>query len=96
MPTAPKQYRRPGWAPPEEKRPHWHKWYCLKAWKTRRLNHLAKQPLCVECERHGVMTPATDVDHVDDHKGDWMAFIAGRLQGLCKACHGRKTYSQNR
>ena len=35
---------------------------------------------------------ATDVDHVEDHKGNWEKFIdRDNLQSLCHRCHSRKT-----
>ena len=31
---------------------------------------LKKNPLCAECKKRGILTPATDVDHVIAHRGD--------------------------
>lgn len=91
MPNAPTRHRPPQWSRPPEQRPHYHKWYALKTWRTRRANWLAKHPLCAECERQGLVNVAVDVDHIEDHRGDWMAFISGAVQSLCKRCHGVKT-----
>lgn len=38
---------------------------------------------------------ATDVDHIEPHRGDRLKFWHGDLQSLCKACHGRKTAKDN-
>jgi 5-methylcytosine-specific restriction enzyme A len=27
------------------------------------------------------------VDHVVPHRGDWNAFVTGKLQSLCEPCH---------
>jgi hypothetical protein len=35
----------------------------------------------------GVATPATIADHVESHRGDWSAFLSGKLQSLCAPCH---------
>lgn len=53
---------------------------------------LLREPFCRECARRGIRTPATDVDHVVDHKGDWAKFTdRSNLQSLCHSCHSRKT-----
>lgn len=49
----------------------------------------AEQPLCVECDKVGRVTLATQRDHV-------LAFVNGgtedgEVQPLCKPCHDRKT-----
>ena len=47
-------------------------------------------PLCVQCERAGRLSVATDLDHI-------VALVNGggneeeNLQGLCTACHVDKT-----
>lgn len=59
-------------------------------WRALRLRFLRLHPLCVECARSGLTVAATDVDHIvarsrggSDHHTN--------LQGLCHACHSRKT-----
>ena len=39
------------------------------------------------CLAHDRATPATIVDHVKSHRGDWNEFWLGELQSLCKNCH---------
>lgn len=59
------------------------------AWRRKRRRFLAENPACATCG-----ATATDVDHVvprsvggsDDEEN---------LQGLCKACHSRKTLTQD-
>lgn len=47
-------------------------------------------PLCVECEKRGIVTLATELDHK-------VALVNGgtneesNLAGICKQCHIRKT-----
>lgn len=41
--------------------------------------------------QRGLVEVATEVDHIEPHKGDKLKFWQGALQSLCKACHSRKT-----
>lgn len=53
--------------------------------------HLARHPLCAECQ-----AAATIVDHVTPHRGDPNLFWdAANWQSLCKRCHDRKTATQD-
>jgi len=69
----------------------WQRFYNTKRWKRRRKRQLAKEPWCAECLRANIYTPATDVDHVDPHRGDPELFFKGPVQSLCKSCHSKKT-----
>jgi 5-methylcytosine-specific restriction protein A len=61
-------------------------------WQKARLGFLARNPLCVECERRGELTPASVVDHIEPHRGNVGLFWDVRnWQALCKRCHDRKT-----
>lgn len=50
-------------------------------------------PVMSRCYEQGLSIPAEVVDHVVPHRGDKALFWATKtnLQGLCMACHGRKT-----
>jgi 5-methylcytosine-specific restriction protein A len=40
---------------------------------------------------------ATDVDHIEPHKGSWERFTdRDNLQSLCHSCHSRKTLAEMR
>ncbi len=39
-------------------------------WKRLRKKVLLRQPLCVECQKAGRLTPATVVDHIKPHRGN--------------------------
>ena len=57
-----------------------------------RIRHriLSRDPLCVECERKGRVTLATEVDHrIPLAQGGTDA--DENLQGLCHDCHAAKT-----
>lgn len=63
-------------------------------WRKARAAFLRRNPLCVECMRKGVLTPATVVDHIIPHRGDKELFWnEENWQPLCKSCHDRKTGS---
>ncbi len=61
-------------------------------WSKARKRYLAANPICVECERQGILTAATEVDHIEPHKGDYDLFWdESNFQSLCKHCHSSKT-----
>lgn len=65
----------------------WHHLYGRR-WQRRRLVYLAERPLCVVCEKRGLIRAATVVDHRVPHKGDLVLFWdEGNWQALCKTCH---------
>lgn len=67
-------------------------WYSNKPWRILRKKWLFSNPLCVECKKQGILTPADTVDHIIPHRGEWHLFMdPENLQSLCKECHDRKT-----
>lgn len=65
-----------------------HPWYSLPLWRKLRKLQLSEYPLCHLCEKIGRTVPATTVDHVIPHKGDWNLFIERtNHQSVCTACH---------
>ncbi|MFC4162011.1 HNH endonuclease [Chitinimonas lacunae] len=70
--------------------------YDSTRWRNARVKHLTAHPWCVHCQRQGVLVPATEVDHITPHRGDWHLFLSPtNLQGLCKCCHSRKTATED-
>lgn len=53
----------------------------------------ASNPLCVECERHGRVTLATQRDHIVS-LGEGGADADDNVQGLCEACHDAKSQAE--
>lgn len=63
-------------------------------WRKVRASFLQRNPLCNECLKRGIITPATVVDHIIPHRGDRKLFWDEQnWQPLCKSCHDRKTGS---
>ena len=61
-------------------------------WQRARKIFLSRYPLCAECQKNGILTPATVVDHIIPHRGDRNLFWdENNWQPLCKSCHDRKT-----
>jgi 5-methylcytosine-specific restriction protein A len=74
----------------------YHKLYGLMSWKDLRSSFLNSNPLCVECQRLGIVKVASIVDHVIPHKGETELFFDEKnLQSLCKLHHDRKTYAES-
>ena len=70
----------------------WAHLYATPRWKRERLVLLKAAPLCCECCKIGLVVPAREVDHIMPHRGDVAAFWdRSNWQGLCRACHSRKT-----
>lgn len=57
-------------------------------WRRLRAAVLAEHPLCQLCKRQGRITPATEVDHVDNDPSN---NDRENLMSICKPCHSRKT-----
>jgi len=58
----------------------------------RRLSELKRQedPLCEECEREGMVTPATEVHHIIPVRlAPMMRLSWSNIVSVCKACHER-------
>ena len=66
-------------------------------WRRLRKMKLARNPLCEECSKHGVVEPATQVDHIVPivERRD-LAFDLENLQSLCTVCHGKKSGEERR
>ena len=92
-----------GWCPahkPKVTRKESAAWHYLYTdpryhWAERRTDQLIRDPFCRECAKRGLRVPATDVDHIKAHRGNWKLFTDRKnLQSLCHACHSRKTMAE--
>lgn len=81
---------------PSEERRRSARLYASARWQHMRKVFLTAHPLCAECARNGIVTAATDVDHIQPHRNDIRLFYHyGNLQALCHSCHSRKTASED-
>lgn len=66
-------------------------------WKNLRNAFIEENPLCRHCEERGLMTLATEVDHIRPFQGinDPLRLNSENLQSLCHSCHVTKTYRDN-
>jgi 5-methylcytosine-specific restriction protein A len=101
MPTAPPVFRQPYSGAADRRKRHDAKrgnsaqrGYNTQ-WKKARAAWLAEHPLCVACEKRGVVKAATVVDHIVPHRGDPIKFwdSGNNWCSLCVSCHNRKTAS---
>ena len=65
-------------------------------WRRLRQWFLNSHPLCAECNRNGILTAASVVDHIMPHRGDMaLLYDQANLQSLCTTCHNRKTATED-
>ncbi len=73
-------------------RPSAHRRGYGKKWAEAARLFLRRTPFCRYCLLEGVETIATDVDHIDPHRGNQAKFWdRSNWQALCKRCHTRKS-----
>ena len=75
-------------------RPEQSRLYNTARWRKASKLQLIKQPLCEDCLKRGLVTPANQVDHVIPHHGDPKLFWSSPRASLCRDCHGRKTATE--
>jgi hypothetical protein len=71
--------------------------YHTQRWLRCRRQFLSEHPLCIECEREGLVVAASVVDHRDGHqRADWLArfWDQERWQPLCLDCHAKKSAAE--
>lgn len=94
MPWAPKTWKPQGQSvqKPVDARPSAAIRGYDRRWRIVRRMYLRRNPLCVECAKHGRTEASTVVDHIEPHRGDEKLFWDERnWQALCKPCHDQKT-----
>jgi len=72
------------------------KFYGSKEWQAIREIVLQRDPLCVHCLKKDKHTHSYAVDHIiplEDAPG--RCLLLSNLQGLCGACHSRKSVLEN-
>ena len=71
--------------------------YKTAQWSRHRQLQLSINPICAACSIDGIITPATEIDHVFPWSqiGE-QAFYRNIFQSLCKPCHTYKTAQEQR
>lgn len=64
-------------------------------WQRLRKMVLNANPLCRSCQRDGMATPATEVDHIVPINRGGERLDRKNLQALCKSCHSKKTVRED-
>ena len=65
-------------------------------WRKYRAAFLARNPLCVACQKKGIVRAANVVDHIHAHKGSQALFWdPANHQALCAECHNAKTAKEH-
>lgn len=96
---APKSKRRPwtierGVTNYEKKRRN-QSFYNSRAWRKLRQRILDSEPLCRSCKAKGIITEATEIDHIKPINESGNKWDINNLQPLCKSCHSSKTAKEN-
>ena len=84
------QARGPGWAPDEQRGNRHARGYGWELEKLRKRILARDFGLCVPCRSEGIVTAATQVDHIVQ-KADEGNDDPNNLQSICEACHKTKT-----
>lgn len=98
MPTLPKSKPRP-WEPqattkPQEGRTFKEDRYHTARWRKIRKLHFVQNPLCVHCQREGILREATVLDHTHQVSKGADFWDRSNHQGLCSNCHNRKSANE--
>jgi 5-methylcytosine-specific restriction protein A len=57
-------------------------------WQQLRDRYIKEHPLCVECSKRGIATPADEIHHiVAIGDAPWLRLEWNNLMALCVACH---------
>ncbi len=66
--------------------------YATARWSRLRIQVLMDQPYCVGYEGVQCYQPSAEVDHIVPIEDGGEPYDRDNLQGLCKACHSKKTF----
>lgn len=65
-----------------------------RRWRKARRHYLNEHPLCVQCEKEGIIEAATEVHHIKALRNGG-THEDNNLMALCKSCHSRITAREN-
>ena len=94
MPTinTPKKTKKTNTNPPTDMKKLRQKAYQSKEWRELRDTYIRMHPLCEECIKKNIVTPAQDVHHIKSPftKGNinyHLLLDMNNLESVCKVCH---------
>jgi 5-methylcytosine-specific restriction enzyme A len=97
MPKKPENIKR-SWVPERTpfSRPKDYSWfYNQTKWRKFSLSYREKFPVCVECKKNSIVSPAQVCDHIDGIesilKQNRNPFEEKECQSLCNECHNSKS-----
>lgn len=99
MPYSPKTHKQPNVLHKREDRANYDKKRACAsergydaAWRKVRLHHLTDKPICEDCMRIFIFSPATEVHHIKK-LADYpeLRDDSSNLLSLCKRCHSVRT-----
>jgi 5-methylcytosine-specific restriction endonuclease McrA len=96
MANAPKKIQRP-WVPERKpfERDNWNQeFYNSTPWRKFARVYKDRNPLCVVCERQGLIEPAKVADHIIPINKGGEKFNEKNIQSLCESCHNRKSATE--
>lgn len=97
MPTLKNHAPRRPWQPerkPQARQSENRDVYNSARWQKLRARHKAENPLCVECERLGLVEAVEVTDHIVPINEGGSAWDWKNLQSLCGRCHDKKSASE--
>ena len=81
---------------PKPKRPFWTKAAKTKQPTKKRAKKFSMNPLCEACEKLGLVTVGTQIDHIQSISTGGQPLDLNNLQTLCYSCHGRKSAKEQK
>lgn len=68
--------------------------YSSRRWRSVRLYHLQRNPLCKNCHDVSIIKGADVVDHIQPIRQGGDPYNELNLQSLCKVCHDKKSRTE--
>lgn len=68
--------------------------FTSSVWRRMSAYQLKKNPLCEECKKRNIITPARCADHISAWETK-EEFLNNPLQSLCFSCHREKTIAED-
>ena len=60
-------------------------------WRKYRAWYLMRHPLCMRCEKKGILRPAVHVHHIVSLRDGGAQYDEANCEALCQQCHNKQT-----